>query len=167
MSSRFFPRASRSLGSSLTAPRSSAHRQIPPWHRLNLRQTPQLSLVRHFGVSRLRYNQQPQDGLQNNRDHSHQAVKDSLSAVSSSDAELLSKLPPARHSHAEVPSYAMVFTCKKCSERSAHKISKQGYHSGTVLVTCPGCKNRHLISDHLKVSCKLGKTTSMSQTNRN
>jgi protein import protein ZIM17 len=45
----------------------------------------------------------------------------------------------------------MVFTCKKCSERSAHKVSKQGYHHGTVLINCPSCKNRHLISDHLKI----------------
>jgi hypothetical protein len=30
-------------------------------------------------------------------------------------------------------------------------MSKQGYHHGTILITCPGCKNRHLIADHLKV----------------
>lgn len=45
----------------------------------------------------------------------------------------------------------MTFTCKKCSTRSTHKISKQGYHHGTVLIQCPGCKNRHLIADHLKI----------------
>lgn len=45
----------------------------------------------------------------------------------------------------------MTFTCKRCTERSSHKISKQGYHKGTILITCPGCKNRHLISDHLKI----------------
>ncbi|KAF9634583.1 Signal recognition particle SRP14 subunit [Lasiodiplodia theobromae] len=45
----------------------------------------------------------------------------------------------------------MTFTCKVCETRSSHKISKQGYHHGTVLISCPGCKNRHLISDHLRV----------------
>jgi mitochondrial protein import protein ZIM17 len=50
-----------------------------------------------------------------------------------------------------MPSYAMVFTCKKCGERSAHRVSKQGYHNGTVLIQCPGCKARHLMADHLKI----------------
>ncbi|KAF2402386.1 zf-DNL-domain-containing protein, partial [Trichodelitschia bisporula] len=51
----------------------------------------------------------------------------------------------------DVPAYEMAFTCKKCDTRSTHRISKQGYHHGTVLVTCPGCKNRHLMADHLKI----------------
>ncbi|KAK8153479.1 DNL zinc finger-domain-containing protein [Phyllosticta citrichinensis] len=51
----------------------------------------------------------------------------------------------------EIPAYNLTFTCRACTTRSAHRITKQGYHEGTVLVTCPGCKNRHLISDHLKV----------------
>ena len=56
------------------------------------------------------------------------------------------------------PGYFLYFTCKPCGSGSNHRISKQGYHSGTVLVTCPGCNNRHIISDHLKVrslSCPL------------
>lgn len=53
----------------------------------------------------------------------------------------------------EIPQYQMTFTCKVCTTRSSHKISKQGYHHGTVLISCPGCKNRHLIADHLRVCC--------------
>lgn len=52
---------------------------------------------------------------------------------------------------AEQPSYQLTFTCKKCSERSSHHVTKQAYHQGTTLITCPGCKNRHLISDHLGI----------------
>ncbi|ODQ66753.1 zf-DNL-domain-containing protein [Nadsonia fulvescens var. elongata DSM 6958] len=49
------------------------------------------------------------------------------------------------------PMYKISFTCKKCNERSSHKMSHQSYHKGTVLIQCPGCKNRHLIADHLKI----------------
>ncbi|KAF2144221.1 uncharacterized protein K452DRAFT_223580 [Aplosporella prunicola CBS 121167] len=49
------------------------------------------------------------------------------------------------------PSYELRFTCKRCQTTSAHRISKQGYHHGTVLVGCPGCRERHLISDHMKI----------------
>ncbi|KAF2108289.1 DNL zinc finger-domain-containing protein [Lophiotrema nucula] len=59
--------------------------------------------------------------------------------------------PETRLDKDQVPAYEMTFTCKKCDTRSSHRISKQGYHHGTVLITCPGCKNRHLMSDHLKI----------------
>ncbi|KAJ9164554.1 hypothetical protein NKR19_g1193, partial [Coniochaeta hoffmannii] len=49
------------------------------------------------------------------------------------------------------PQYELTFTCIPCGTRSKHKVSKQGYHHGTVLIACPGCKNRHVIADHLKI----------------
>ncbi|PSR86985.1 DNL zinc finger-domain-containing protein [Coniella lustricola] len=52
---------------------------------------------------------------------------------------------------AKQPSYELTFTCVPCGSRSAHNISKQGYHHGTVLITCPSCRNRHVISDHLNI----------------
>ena len=58
---------------------------------------------------------------------------------------------PAPHRNPDEPIYHLHFTCKVCRERTAHTVSKQGYHSGTVLIQCPGCKERHLISDHLHV----------------
>ncbi|PFH57090.1 hypothetical protein XA68_15517 [Ophiocordyceps unilateralis] len=47
--------------------------------------------------------------------------------------------------------YQLSFTCIPCDHRSHHSVSKHGYHFGSVLITCPGCRNRHIISDHLKV----------------
>lgn len=47
--------------------------------------------------------------------------------------------------------YRIAFTCKPCGERSEHHMSKQGYHRGTVLIQCPSCKSRHVMSDHLGV----------------
>ncbi|KAJ6141542.1 hypothetical protein N7470_009932 [Penicillium chermesinum] len=47
--------------------------------------------------------------------------------------------------------YRISFTCKPCGQRSEHRMSKQGYHHGTVLIQCPSCKNRHVMSDHLGI----------------
>jgi len=47
--------------------------------------------------------------------------------------------------------YQITFTCKPCGDRSTHRMSKQGYHRGTVLIQCPSCKNRHVMSDHLGI----------------
>lgn len=58
--------------------------------------------------------------------------------------------PASRLERDQVPSYELTFTCNVCTTRSSHRLSKQGYHHGTVLISCPDCKNRHLISDHLK-----------------
>lgn len=55
-------------------------------------------------------------------------------------------------------SYRITFTCKPCGERSTHRMSKQGYHRGTVLIQCPSCKNRHVMSDHLGVFFDKGTT---------
>ncbi|KAH8151277.1 uncharacterized protein LAJ45_04479 [Morchella importuna] len=49
------------------------------------------------------------------------------------------------------PSYELTVTCRPCTHRSSHTITKQGYHHGSVMITCPGCQNRHVISDHLKI----------------
>ncbi|EEH19415.1 hypothetical protein PABG_01734 [Paracoccidioides brasiliensis Pb03] len=52
---------------------------------------------------------------------------------------------------AEERAFLITFTCKPCSHRSSHRISQHGYYKGTVLITCPECKNRHIISDHLNI----------------
>ncbi|KAK5634128.1 hypothetical protein RRF57_009842 [Xylaria bambusicola] len=49
------------------------------------------------------------------------------------------------------PHYRLTFTCVPCTTRSTHIVSKQGYHKGSVLITCPECRNRHIISDNLNI----------------
>ncbi|CAB3382267.1 Hypothetical predicted protein [Cloeon dipterum] len=45
--------------------------------------------------------------------------------------------------------FNLIYTCGVCSHRNSHFISKHAYEKGVVIVTCEGCKNRHLIADHL------------------
>ncbi|KAJ8132179.1 hypothetical protein O1611_g1438 [Lasiodiplodia mahajangana] len=49
------------------------------------------------------------------------------------------------------PHYKLAFTCVPCAHRSSHIVSKQGYHKGSVLIACPNCRSRHVISDHLNI----------------
>ncbi|KAF9888065.1 hypothetical protein FE257_009330 [Aspergillus nanangensis] len=56
-----------------------------------------------------------------------------------------------RQRREQEPAYQITFTCKPCGNRSSHRMSKHGYHRGTVLIRCPSCENRHVISDHLKI----------------
>eukprot|EP01103_Thecamoeba_quadrilineata_P021140 TRINITY_DN9506_c0_g1_i1.p1 TRINITY_DN9506_c0_g1~~TRINITY_DN9506_c0_g1_i1.p1 ORF type:complete len:135 (-),score=12.36 TRINITY_DN9506_c0_g1_i1:117-521(-) len=48
-----------------------------------------------------------------------------------------------------VPHYHCTFTCKVCQGRSSHKMSKEAYHNGVVIIRCPTCDNLHLMADHL------------------
>ncbi|KAL0953656.1 hypothetical protein HGRIS_004858 [Hohenbuehelia grisea] len=49
------------------------------------------------------------------------------------------------------PRLSLTFTCTadSCTERSTHTFTRRAYERGIVLVQCPGCKNRHLIADHI------------------
>ncbi|KAF8889269.1 DNL zinc finger-domain-containing protein [Infundibulicybe gibba] len=76
-----------------------------------------------------------------------------LSAPAHTDAEpstSTTKLELAR----QEPKLSITFTCTApdCGPpgvRSTHEFSRRAYERGIVLVQCPGCKNRHLIADHL------------------
>lgn len=78
-------------------------------------------------------------------------IRSESSSANASKNNTSTQAPESRLEREQVPSYELTFTCNVCKTRSSHRLSKQGYHKGTVLISCPDCKNRHLISDHLKV----------------
>lgn len=78
-------------------------------------------------------------------------VSDSASAPSSAVAHSPDYPSNTQSPPEKAPSYEITFTCKPCKRRSTHNITKLGYHKGSILITCPECSNRHVISDHLKV----------------
>ncbi|KAM0088243.1 hypothetical protein ACP6JD_008448 [Aspergillus fumigatus] len=89
------------------------------------------------------------------------AVRNNSSSSSSSSPNLTDQIPDAAQDAAneeqnrlrreQEPAYQITFTCKPCGHRSSHRMSKHGYHRGTVLIRCPSCLNRHVIADHLNI----------------
>ncbi|KAI1113360.1 DNL zinc finger-domain-containing protein [Nemania sp. NC0429] len=78
-----------------------------------------------------------------------QPAEDASSPSSSSTSHSSAgRIPPRLHLE---PHYVLHFTCVPCGDRSSHHVSKQGYHRGSVLITCPSCRNRHVISDNLNI----------------
>ena len=103
---------------------------------------PRTSITPKRGTTKIPF---PLHSLQTRR------ISGSTSAPSSAVAQSPDYPKDTQITPEKPPAYELTFTCKPCKHRSTHRITKQGYHKGTVLITCPECSNRHLISDHLKV----------------
>ena len=52
---------------------------------------------------------------------------------------------------AECTIHGKLLVDRRCQKRSEETFSKQSYHHGTVIIRCEGCRNLHLIADHLKI----------------
>ena len=114
----------------------------------HLRLLSQFAPLRHPSFPRLSSTPHPSFTL---RSLQIRTLSDSTSAPSSAVAHSPA-YPSSAESPPEIePAYELTFTCKPCKHRSTHRVTKQGYHKGSVLITCPECSNRHIMSDHLKV----------------
>ncbi|KAL5043340.1 hypothetical protein BDW71DRAFT_210332 [Aspergillus fruticulosus] len=118
-------------------------------HRSNLRPLPPTYLPNKIRPSI------PTIPVRYNSDSSSPKPLTDRSATAEEDAKAAEQNRLRRE---QEPAYQLSFTCKPCGERSSHRVSKHGYHRGTVLIQCPSCKNRHVISDNLGIFFEKGKT---------
>ncbi|KJZ78348.1 hypothetical protein HIM_02386 [Hirsutella minnesotensis 3608] len=132
-----------------------ARRACPRTLRASQLQNPSLSLSRSsrgFAISLPR----PAHAIPRPPDHSSIRLKpeDEAEAISpGEEPKSQGERPtlPDTSSTRDLAYYQLSFTCVPCGHRSHHNISKQGYHKGSILITCPECRNRHIISDHLGI----------------
>lgn len=129
-------------------------RKLPRWTR------PAAPPFRYVGPRPFHHSARHFNNEQPAQTPSQEPVQEPAQEQLRSPHEARPPAPPKKPSHIPKPpiafekqAYEMTFTCKPCSTRSTHRVSKQGYHFGSVLITCPECKNRHIISDHLGVRC--------------
>ncbi|KAL3782983.1 hypothetical protein HJC23_003139 [Cyclotella cryptica] len=54
------------------------------------------------------------------------------------------------------PKFQLQYTCKICSTRNSHKVSRMAYRKGVVIVVCKECESKHLIADNLGWSNYIG-----------
>jgi hypothetical protein len=47
------------------------------------------------------------------------------------------------------PKFELQYTCKICTTRNSHRISRMAYRKGVVIAVCKGCESKHLIADNL------------------
>ncbi|KAL7455181.1 hypothetical protein ACHAWC_006767 [Mediolabrus comicus] len=45
--------------------------------------------------------------------------------------------------------FHLQYTCKICSTRNTHSLTRLGYNHGVVIAVCKECNNKHLIADNL------------------
>ncbi|KAL7462253.1 hypothetical protein ACHAXS_002641 [Conticribra weissflogii] len=62
-----------------------------------------------------------------------------------------------RHKYGIVaPKFQLQYTCKVCSTRNTHSVSRKAYRQGVVIAICKGCESKHLIADNLGWSNYIG-----------
>lgn len=54
------------------------------------------------------------------------------------------------------PKFQLQYTCKVCSTRNSHSVTRMAYRKGVVIAMCKGCMSKHLIADNLGWSNYIG-----------
>ena len=62
----------------------------------------------------------------------------------------------AEHTNLVSPKFQLQYTCKICSTRNSHSVTRMAYRKGVVIAVCKGCHSKHLIADNLGWSNYVG-----------
>lgn len=62
----------------------------------------------------------------------------------------------SKHTSLVSPKFQLQYTCKVCSTRNSHSVTRVAYRNGVVIAFCKGCKSKHLIADNLGWSNYIG-----------
>eukprot|EP00584_Thalassiosira_punctigera_P019403 CAMPEP_0172553714 /NCGR_PEP_ID=MMETSP1067-20121228/51389_1 /TAXON_ID=265564 ORGANISM="Thalassiosira punctigera, Strain Tpunct2005C2" /NCGR_SAMPLE_ID=MMETSP1067 /ASSEMBLY_ACC=CAM_ASM_000444 /LENGTH=260 /DNA_ID=CAMNT_0013341937 /DNA_START=121 /DNA_END=903 /DNA_ORIENTATION=+ len=62
----------------------------------------------------------------------------------------------SKHAHLVSPKFQLQYTCKICSYRNSHTVTRMAYRKGVVIAMCKGCQTKHWIADHLGWSNHVG-----------
>lgn len=55
----------------------------------------------------------------------------------------------SEHTGLVTPKFKLQYTCKICSTRNSHTVTRMAYRKGVVIAMCKGCESKHLIADNL------------------
>mmetsp|Transcript_20684 Transcript_20684/g.43523 ORF Transcript_20684/g.43523 Transcript_20684/m.43523 type:complete len:266 (-) Transcript_20684:275-1072(-) len=93
------------------------------------------------------------------------AFANTSNEASSSDWNTFSNFPDnpskqinivTQHTNLVSPKFQLQYTCKVCSTRNTHSVTRMAYRKGVVIAMCKGCGSKHLIADNLGWSNYIG-----------
>eukprot|EP00579_Thalassiosira_antarctica_P001110 CAMPEP_0201866110 /NCGR_PEP_ID=MMETSP0902-20130614/795_1 /ASSEMBLY_ACC=CAM_ASM_000551 /TAXON_ID=420261 /ORGANISM="Thalassiosira antarctica, Strain CCMP982" /LENGTH=247 /DNA_ID=CAMNT_0048391011 /DNA_START=44 /DNA_END=787 /DNA_ORIENTATION=+ len=62
----------------------------------------------------------------------------------------------SEHANLVSAKFKIQYTCKVCSTRNSHSVTRIAYRNGVVIAQCKGCPSKHLIADNLGWSNYIG-----------
>mmetsp|Transcript_6674 Transcript_6674/g.14429 ORF Transcript_6674/g.14429 Transcript_6674/m.14429 type:complete len:263 (+) Transcript_6674:208-996(+) len=107
-----------------------------------------------IGASSFSNRDQPPNVVKNENDDKKTSPLDDKPSINNPSNEISIS---DRHQYGIVaPKFQLQYTCKVCTTRNTHSVSRKAYRQGVVIAVCKGCESKHLIADNLGWSNYIG-----------
>lgn len=83
------------------------------------------------------------------RPHSRGENNDATADKSSDRTDDKQSITIGEHTNLVSSKFQIQYTCKVCSTRNSHSVTRLAYRKGVVIAMCKGCLCRHLLADNL------------------